>query len=78
MYCLLASVMLALTRPRADDRPCVVIVVGRPGTPEYASEFRGLGRLVEGRRREGGRRDRSRSAWATRRAHPIAIACTRS
>jgi hypothetical protein len=31
--------LTALSAPPAD-RPCVVIVVGAPGTPEYASEFR--------------------------------------
>jgi hypothetical protein len=41
MYCLYASILLALTGAPADDRPTVVIVVGAPGTPEYASEFRG-------------------------------------
>ncbi len=41
MYCLYASILLGLTGAPADDRPTVVIVVGRPGTPEYASEFRG-------------------------------------
>src|SRR5579885_1357331 len=33
------TLLTVLSTPPAD-RPCVVIVVGAPGTPEYASEFR--------------------------------------
>ena len=31
---------LALTAAPPEDRPCVVIVAGAPGTPEYGSDFR--------------------------------------
>lgn len=43
---LVLSVALALgligwsSATTADDRPCVVVVVGTPGTPEYAASFR--------------------------------------
>jgi hypothetical protein len=40
MWLLLLLTMLTTTRADADERPTVVIVVGAPGTPGYASEFR--------------------------------------
>ena len=36
----LLAFCLCLTAARAEDRPCVVIVVGAPGSPEYTSQFR--------------------------------------
>jgi hypothetical protein len=40
MWNLLIAVCLSGVSTGTEDRPCVVIVVGAPGTPEYASEFR--------------------------------------
>ena len=36
-----ALVLLALlpSAAEADDRPCVMVVVGKPGMPEYAKTF---------------------------------------
>jgi hypothetical protein len=39
MQILLAMTLLAATAA-TDDRPCVLVVVGAPGTPEYGTEFR--------------------------------------
>jgi hypothetical protein len=36
----LLAMCLCVTAARAEDRPCVLIVVGAPGTPEYESQFR--------------------------------------
>jgi len=35
----LLAFCLFLTAAKAEDRPCVVIVVGAPGSPEYTSQF---------------------------------------
>ena len=41
MMTTLLALCLCLASPgAADDRPCVLIVVGAPGTPEYAAQFR--------------------------------------
>ncbi len=32
--------MLTIAETQATERPCIVIVVGAPGTPEYTTEFR--------------------------------------
>jgi hypothetical protein len=37
----------------AEDRPCVLIVVGAPGSPEYASQFRGWAGQWEAVARKG-------------------------
>ncbi|HEX3450018.1 MAG TPA: hypothetical protein VHS97_17315 [Isosphaeraceae bacterium] len=36
----LLAFCLCLSAARAEDRPCVVIVVGAPGSPEYTGQFR--------------------------------------
>ena len=40
MWNFLITVCLSGVSAGTEDRPCVVIVVGAPGTPDYASEFR--------------------------------------
>lgn len=40
MTSILLTLCLGLTLAATDDRPCVVVVVGAPGTPEYATQFR--------------------------------------
>ena len=40
MWNILLTVCLSGVSAGTGDRPCVVIVVGAPGTPEYAAEFR--------------------------------------
>ena len=62
--------------PTADDRPCVLIVVGAPGTPEYAAEFRQSADHWQAAADEGRRRiDRDRLERPGRRA-PIASGCS--
>src|SRR3954471_22550425 len=36
----LLAMGLCVAAAGAEDRPCVLIVVGAPGTPEYAAQFR--------------------------------------
>ncbi len=36
----LLSMMLCLAVPGPDDRPCVIVVVGAPGSSEYGADFR--------------------------------------
>src|SRR4051812_577778 len=36
----LLAICLCVTAAGADDRPCVLVVVGAPGAPEYESQFR--------------------------------------
>ncbi len=37
---ILLSMILCLAATEPDDRPCVIVVVGAPGTSEYGAEFR--------------------------------------
>jgi hypothetical protein len=37
---MLLAISLTLLTAAPEDRPCVLVVVGAPGAPEYASEFR--------------------------------------
>ena len=37
---ILLSMVLCLATNEPDDRPCVLVVVGAPGTSEYGTEFR--------------------------------------
>jgi hypothetical protein len=37
---ILLSLILCLATTEPDDRPCVIVVVGAPGTSEYGTEFR--------------------------------------
>jgi hypothetical protein len=46
--------LLAVLSQPLGDRPCVVIVVGAPGTPEYAFEFRGWVNLWKAAAARGG------------------------
>jgi hypothetical protein len=40
MWTLALTIGLAALAAGSGDRPCVLVVVGAPGTPEYAAEFR--------------------------------------
>jgi hypothetical protein len=46
--------LLTVQSAQAGDRPCVVVVVGAPGTAEYASEFRGWADLWKAAAIKGG------------------------
>ena len=71
-------ICLCLAAAGAEDRPCVVIVVGAPGTPEYAAQFQPIGRTLAGRRSQGrGGIDLDRPVEA-QPAQPIVIDCGRS
>ncbi len=60
--------VLATLAAEPVDRPCVLVVVGTPGTPEYAEPVPPVGRPVAGRRREGqGRVDPDRPRRPGRR-----------
>ena len=53
MLALLAT-LLCLATPDPADRPCVLIVVGAPGTPEYGAEFRRWAGLWRAAAEKGG------------------------
>ena len=40
MLNLMFSICLCASAAGSEDRPCVLIVVGAPGKPEYGTEFR--------------------------------------
>ena len=64
---------MILAAPTADDRPCVIVVVGAPGTPEYEAEFRRWADLwQDAAAKAGGRVDPDRRLDPTRPARPTA------
>ena len=40
MMTALLALCLCVTQVVGDDQPCIVIVVGAPGSPEYPGQFR--------------------------------------
>jgi hypothetical protein len=49
----LLALCLSLTALEADDRPCVVVVVGAPGTPEYSAQFEKWANLWQAAAKQG-------------------------
>jgi hypothetical protein len=54
MLSLILATCLGLAADGGDDRPCVIVVVGAPGTPEYGAQFRAWAAQWEAAAKQGG------------------------
>ena len=64
----LLALSLCLAAAGAEDRPCVVIVVGASGAPEYAAQFRqSADRWQAAAKKAGAEVDPDRTVGASRR-----------